>query len=121
MLRIACAVVALFVVLTAPAGAQLRAVSGSAVGGPVLLDGRVLWAERGDGAARVLAAPIAGGAASVFGSVAAVDRDSVELAAGTRSVAVLVRDPRTLAARGRLFTAGADGAFTALATNVGDA
>ena len=121
MVRIACAVVALFVVLTAPAGAQLRAVSGSAVGGPVLLDGRVLWAERGDGVARILASPVGGGAATVFGTVPSVARDSVELAAGTRSVAVLVRDPRTLAARGRLFTAGADGAFTALATNVGDA
>ena len=121
MVRIACAVVALFVVLTAPAGAQLRALSGSAAGGPVLLDGRVLWAERGEGAARVLAAPIAGGAATVFGAVPSAARDSVEVQAGTRSLAVLVRDPRTLAARGRLFTAGVFGGLTAVASNVGDA
>ncbi len=121
MVRIACAVVALLVVFTAPAGAQLRAVSGSAAGGPVLLDGRVLWAERGAGAARVLSAPAGGGAASVFAAVPSVARDSVELSAGTRTLAVLVRDPRTLAARGRLWTGGVAGGLTAVASNVGGA
>jgi hypothetical protein len=120
MPRIACAVVALFVVLTAPASAQLRAIGERARGGPVLLGDRVLWAEGGAGVATVFAMPAAGGPVTTFGSVPAAADDAVDLQAGTRSVAALVRDPRSLAPHGRLFWAGADGAFTALATDVGD-
>jgi hypothetical protein len=119
MPRIACAVVALFIVLTAPASAQLRVIGSRVLGGPVLLGDRVLWAESGAGVASVFAMPAAGGPVAAFGSVAATDRDAIDLRAGTQSVAALVRDTRSLAARGRLFSAGADGAFTALATDVG--
>jgi hypothetical protein len=120
MPRIACAVVALFVVLTAPASAQLRAIGDRVLGGPVLLGDRVLWAEPGTGVANVFAMPIAGGTVAPFGSLATSKDDKVDLRAGTQSVAALVRDRRSLTGRGQLFTAAAGGAFAGVATNVGE-
>jgi hypothetical protein len=120
MPRIACAVVALFIIFTAPASAQLRVIGERTSGGPVLLGDRVLWAESGAGLASVFAMPAAGGPAAAFGSVPAAASDTVDLRAGTQSLAALVRDPRSLRATGRLFSAGPDGVFTALASDVGD-
>jgi hypothetical protein len=119
MPRIACAVVALLIVLTAPASAQLRAIGERAQGGPVLLGDRVLWAEPGDGVASVFAMPAGGGPVAPFGSLPAGADTTVDLQAGTQSVAALVRRADSLRPLGRLFTAGGDGAFQALATNVG--
>jgi hypothetical protein len=118
MPRIACAVVALFFLFTAPAGAQLRAIGERSLAGPVLLGDRVLWAVPGPGVASVVGAPVAGGPATPFGSVPAAAGDTVDLRAGTTSVAALVRDPSAVA--GRLFSAAGDGVFTPLATDVGD-
>jgi hypothetical protein len=95
----------------APASAELRAVAdGSA---PVLFGDRVLWME---GGGIVMSAPLGGGAAVRFGSVSVDAHESATLAAGSSGVAVEVRDGED----GRLFLAGADGAFRQIADDVGD-
>ena len=111
------------VALTTPASAQLRALAPAddAAGGPVLLGDRVLWGTASGGAFHVVSAPGAGGPATPFGQLPLSRGDAVALAAGPGLVAVELRDPRALSARGRLFGAGADGAFRPLSTDVGDA
>ena len=104
--------------LAPPASAQLRALSES--GTPLLAGDRVFWGERGGGALQVLSAPIAGGEAARFGSVPLAAGDEYRLAAGVGRVAAVVRDARDLSAPGRLYVAGADGAFGLVAEDVGD-
>src|SRR5688572_25121784 len=104
--------------LAPPASAQLRALSES--GTPLLAGDRVFWGERDGGALQVLSAPIAGGEATRFGSVPLAAGDEYRLAAGVGSVAAVVRDARDLSAPGRLYVAGADGAFGLVAEDVGD-
>lgn len=113
VLRRALVAVGAGLVLAAPARGEWRAVaSGSA---PVPAGERVLWAD----GARVVAAPAGGGDAVALGRLPAGRGESVTLAAAGDVVAAVVRDPRSLAGDGRLFVAGADGAFRELAGDVG--
>jgi hypothetical protein len=104
--------------LAPSAGAQLRALSET--GTPVLDGDRVLWGERGDGALRVLSAPVAGGEGAQFGSVPLAAGEDFRLAAGDGRVAAVVRDALDFSAPGRLYVAGADGAFGLVAGDVGE-
>ena len=116
-MRIAGAVAALLALFPAAAGAQLRAVAPASA--PALFGDRVLWGSRSGDVFSVVSAPVAGGPAVPFGSVPIGPRDAVELAATPGQVAVQLRDSLSTSARGRLFAAGADGVFGALASNVG--
>ena len=93
---------ALFIVLTAPASAQLRALGERGLGGPVLLGDRVLWAERGGGRGERLRAPVAGGPVAAFGSVRGHRARHASTCAPARS-----RSPRSCATRARSPRAGA--------------
>ena len=88
----------LLAVAPAPAVAQLRALA-PAGAGPVLAGDRVVWGA-GEGALRVVSAPIAGGDAVPLGEAPA----GSELAAAVNGVAAL--DPR-----GRLLAASPTGPF----------
>lgn len=98
----------------APANAQLRAL-GTDSAAPVLFGDRVLWTAGAD----VMAAPVAGGPAAVFGRVPRGAHDDVWLAAGPDTVAVELQDWRSTRADGRLFAAGADGVFRQLSASIG--
>jgi hypothetical protein len=92
-----------FAALAAPARADVRALAPASFGaGPVLFGDRVLF-----GSPSVVSAPVAGGAAVPFGTVA---RDAT-LTAVPGLVAA--------AADGGLWTAGADGVFSHLASSLG--
>jgi hypothetical protein len=118
MIRIACVVAALLLTMTTPARAQLRALSDGAT--PVLFGDRVLWGARSGETMQFVAAPVAGGPAVPFGGVPAHDREILWLAASPELVAVQLRSFDSPSAPGRLYAAGADGAFRELADDVGE-
>lgn len=105
----------------APAAAQLRVLApeGRIAGAPALVGDRVLWAAPRAGFVDVVAAPAAGGPVATLGAVPLAADDAVALAAGPDLLALQLRDSRDLAAEGRLFVAGTDGAFRLRARNVG--
>jgi hypothetical protein len=115
MIRIACVVAALLLTSSTPAFAQLRAVSDGAP--PVLFGDRVVWGARVGASVQFVSAPLAGGAAVPFGSLAVPARDELWLAASPGLLAVQARGSRAPA---RLYVAGADGAFRLLADDVGE-
>ena len=114
----ACLLALALLIPTAPAAAQLRALSET--GTPVLAGDRVLWGERAGDALRVLSAPVAGGEPALFGSLPLAAGDDFRLAAGEGRVAAVVRDVRGFSALGRLYVAGLDGAFGLAAADIGE-
>ncbi|WP_028061961.1 WD40 repeat domain-containing protein [Solirubrobacter soli] len=118
MIRFACVVGALLLASSTPAFAQLRAVSDGPA--PVLEGDRVLWGERSGESVQFLSAPVSGGAATPFGSLTVPRRDVMWLAASPGLLAVQLRDGGSPSAPGRLYVAGADGAFRLLADDVGE-
>src|SRR3954471_10225339 len=118
MIRSACVVAALWLLLPAPANAQLRAVSDGPA--PVLAGDRVLWGQRSGEIVHFVSAPVSGGPAVPFGDLAVPRRDTMWLAASPGLVAVQLRDSGSPSAPARLYVAGPDGAFRRLADDVGE-
>src|SRR3954452_2929141 len=98
MIRSACVVAALWLLLPAPANAQLRAVSDGPT--PVLAGDRVLWGQRSGDILHFVSAPVSGGPAVPFGDLAMSRRDAVWLAASPALVAVQLRDSGSASAPG---------------------
>src|SRR5689334_14927106 len=100
MIRIACVVTALALASSTPAFAQLRAISDGPT--PVLMGERVLWGQRSGETMQFVSAPVSGGAATPFGSLAVGRRDVMWLAASPGLLAVQLRDVGSPSAPGRL-------------------
>jgi hypothetical protein len=118
MIRFACVVVALLLVSTTPAKAQLRAVADGPA--PALFADRVLWGSRSGDVLQFVSEPVSGGPAVPFGSVPARPRDDLRIASSAAQVAVQLRDASSPSAPARLYAAGAEGAFKLLADTVGE-
>src|ERR1700754_3351782 len=109
MIRIACVAAALLMTLSTPAKAQLRAVSDGPT--PVLFGDNVLWGERSGETVQFVSAPLAGGPAVPFGTLAVPRRDAMWLAAAPGLLAVQLRDSRSPRTPARLYVAGQAGTF----------
>jgi hypothetical protein len=118
MIRIVCVVAALLLLSPTLANAQLRAVSDGPA--PVLFGDRVLWGQRSGETVQFLSAPLSGGPAVAFGSLAVPRRDAMWLAASPSQVAVQLRDRGSPSAPARLYVAGQEGTFGLLASDVGE-
>ena len=118
MIRLVCVVVALLLLSSAPAQAQLRAVADGPA--PALLGDRVLWGSRSGDVLQFVSEPVTGGPVVPFGAVPARAGDELQVASSAAQVAVQLRDGSSPSAPARLYAAGADGAFRELAANVGE-